>query len=1095
MGAIKSFKKFIKESIWSDIQDRSSGEVVRKEDDVNNLDLTEFYAYIKDQYKTKVEYIDLDAMGGGDVLGVDITENIILFYKPKRGHILLSWSRVKIPMPFFDELTDRFKVEHPNAMRRIITEKDGSCTNKTFVDVIDFFIMHKESMMNESIWSDIQDRSSGDVVRKEDEYDIDEDELERNVNTCIKAYVSGFVYSDKYDGSSDTFLKCIQEWDRYICSNAQLYDRRCMEYVKPIKVIPSYVKKNWETGKSYKSLVDKKISEEVKKVKDTGFIKKPGESIRDTLSKWFNENVEELEQDFCDEIEEHNEEYHREGGSRYTDLGVEEWWEDLKYIEQIEIYQEYMKKTNESIWSDIQDRSSGEANRKEDDVNLLDKDGLYEYLISHYKPVDGIDIKSYIFCGYSYINLCVFTYPTETRYSILLDILNCRVKVRTPYIKRWPANLLDMIYKKYNREDIVDKNRDHMTFITPKEGKGNNQFYIDFLDMILNNVDKPLLKKVINESIWSDIQDRSSGETVREEDITEEDKKEIDYIFNGFAYLIVYTDYKPTIDDFIKMMKEAYPDFEKDNSKYIAWVRSNWDKKYKDELDKKIQDNKKDVDKRINKYLNNFVGQVVYREKYNVSLPDIKKFSDEILKHCGIPIEMRFVGKIRVDESWLDIFKKYVDENWNDVKKRINDLIVEENQKIAKTGFKKTPGKKICDILDEWWDSLGDEKEDIAWDEFGERAEEKYYERHNPKYNEYTGEDFDADEEWSNASWIESVEIYMKYNQKTNESIWSDIQDRSSGDVVRKEDEMTQDDLDAVDDFIYGFAARVVWDGIKDSLTNFLKYIDKNPEALDCNIDRVKKYVEYNWHKSICDDVEAAIEQEDMEKEQGMNESIWSDIQDRSSGENKRREDEVLTDMEINSLNEFTLMYCRRERAHYIQNHIVPPPPSKRKENDYEGLIKYIEDRRDENLFTNVGDYEKIIEYIKKNWDKLDMDTYIKKWICSPDVMKGTKLVECDGVPGGLTPADVGGMGPAYFPGPNGEPGSGDLPSPTGIVYKQVAPFDTFIKMRRPKKNKKKKFRKEDEPCVHSPNAKVYAYVDDFRDYVDRTYNNMDRRK
>ena len=639
---INKVTKDINESIWSDMQDRSAGEKIRREDDVNNLDLNEFYEYIKEQYRTKVEDIDPDVMGSGniDVLGVDITEDIILIYKPKRGHILLSWSRVKIPIPFFDELTDRFKVEHPNAMRRIITEKDGSCTNKTFVDVIDFFIMYKESMMNESIWSDIQDRSS--------------------------------------------------------------------------------------------------------------------------------------------------------------------------------------------------------------------------------------------------------------------------------------------------------------------------------------------------------------GETVREEDITEEDKKEIDYIFNGFAYLIVYTDYEPTIDDFIKMMKEAYPD--KDNSKYIAWVRSNWDKIYKDELDKKIQDNKKDVDKRINKYLNNFVGQVVYCEKYNVSIPDIKKFSDEI-KHYGTSIEMRFVGKIRVDESWLDIFKKYVDENWNDIKKRINDFIVEENQKIVKTGFKKTPGKKICDILDEWWDSLGDEKDDIAWDEFGERAEEKYYEDHNPKYNEYTGEDFDADEEWSNASWIECVEIYMKYNQKTNESIWSDIQDRSSGETVRKEDE-------------------------------------------------------------------------------------------------------VLSDMEINSLNEFTLMYCRRERAHYIQNHIVPPPPSRRKENDYEGLIKYIEDRRDENLFTNVGDYDKIIKYIKKNWDKLDMDTYIKKWICSPDVMKGNqKIVECDGVPGGLTPTYVGGMGPAYFPGPNGEPGSGDLPSPTGIVYKQVAPFDTFIKMRRPKKNKKKKFRKEDEPCVHSPNAKVYDYVDDFRDYVDRTYNNIDRIK
>ena len=106
-------------------------------------------------------------------------------------------------------------------------------------------------------------------------------------------------------------------------------------------------------------------------------------------------------------------------------------------------------------------------------------------------------------------------------------------------------------------------------------------------------------------------------------------------------------------------------------------------------------------------------------------------------------------------------------------------------------------------------------------------------------------------------------------------------------------------------------------------------------------------------------------------------------------------------------------------------------------------------------------------------------------------------ILECDGVPGGLTPADVGGMGPAYFPGPNGEPGSGDLPSPTGKVYQQVAPFGIFVNSLygKRKKKRKKKFRKENEPCVHSPNAKVYDYVDDYREYVDRTYNNMDRKR
>ena len=527
MGTIKSFKKFIEESIWSDIQDRSSGETVRKEDDINTLDLNEFYAYIKDQYKTKVEYIDLDAMGGenGDVLGVDITENVILFYKPKRGHILLSWSRVKIPMPFFDELIDRFKVENPHSMRKIITEKDGSCTNKTFVDVIEFFLGHKGTIMNESIWSDIQDRSTGDTVRKEDErqkilerllatyiklfaescyyhdeytygsypdfrayikdfrdnprieevcpndsyfddlldyvnketwvnqifdtvleisqridkgehpitddvieelkkhnvnesiwsdiqdrsagdsvrkedeYDIDEKELERNVDQCIKTYVISSVYHDKYDGSSDTFLKCIQEWDRCICGNPHLYDRRFGKYVEPIKVIPSYVKKNWETGKSYKSLVDKKISEEEKKVKDTGFIKKPGESISDTLSKWFNENMEKLGDDFCEEIEEYNEKYHYEGGLRSVDLGVEDWWDNLKYIEQIEIYQYYMKKTNESIWSDIQDRSAGDSVRKEDLITTNEelKNRIQE-LYKEQGEGDTLDVSSLTNC-------------------------------------------------------------------------------------------------------------------------------------------------------------------------------------------------------------------------------------------------------------------------------------------------------------------------------------------------------------------------------------------------------------------------------------------------------------------------------------------------------------------------------------------------------------------------------------------------------------------------------------------------------------------------------------------------------------------------
>jgi hypothetical protein len=54
-------------------------------------------------------------------------------------------------------------------------------------------------------------------------------------------------------------------------------------------------------------------------------------------------------------------------------------------------------------------------------------------------------------------------------------------------------------------------------------------------------------------------------------------------------------------------------------------------------------------------------------------------------------------------------------------------------------------------------------------------------------------------------------------------------------------------------------------------------------------------------------------------------------------------------------------------------------------------------------------------------------------------------------------------------------------------VYKQVAPFDTFLKS----KKKRKKLKKQ----KHTPNTSHYAYVDDFKTYVERTYNKMDKFK
>ena len=54
-----------------------------------------------------------------------------------------------------------------------------------------------------------------------------------------------------------------------------------------------------------------------------------------------------------------------------------------------------LSKIIESIWSDMQDRSAGITQRKEDDINLLHRDGLYDYIYALY-PDLNIGIEKYV---------------------------------------------------------------------------------------------------------------------------------------------------------------------------------------------------------------------------------------------------------------------------------------------------------------------------------------------------------------------------------------------------------------------------------------------------------------------------------------------------------------------------------------------------------------------------------------------------------------------------------------------------------------------------------------------------------------------------
>ena len=176
--------KKLSESIWSDMQDRSAGETVRKEDDISLLDNEGLYDYIKSKYESRIPNFNVDM---GYYTNKSSNEKHLLIqpygrWKPlmlyvfyndgKIGEICTHFDKFKrwnfnilkqkyllIPDRHYDECNYNFK----------ISEKDGTITNHTVIGIIDILVEDKSKILLESIWSDMQDRSTGEVVRKEDE--------------------------------------------------------------------------------------------------------------------------------------------------------------------------------------------------------------------------------------------------------------------------------------------------------------------------------------------------------------------------------------------------------------------------------------------------------------------------------------------------------------------------------------------------------------------------------------------------------------------------------------------------------------------------------------------------------------------------------------------------------------------------------------------------------------------------------------------------------------------------------------------------------------------------------------------------------------
>ena len=150
----------ITESIWSDIQDRSAGDVVRKEDDINSFCLEYFAEYLYQHYdvaeRYKSSYNKKDIITVGDDKTSLTIKSLNIQYKNHSYYIPFGFEELnkrceisirdlKLPSRLFDLMGEEFVMTEKDSSWEIsISPKNGKVDKKFFISVLDFIIDNAE---------------------------------------------------------------------------------------------------------------------------------------------------------------------------------------------------------------------------------------------------------------------------------------------------------------------------------------------------------------------------------------------------------------------------------------------------------------------------------------------------------------------------------------------------------------------------------------------------------------------------------------------------------------------------------------------------------------------------------------------------------------------------------------------------------------------------------------------------------------------------------------------------------------------------------------------------------------------------------------
>ena len=305
----------------------------------------------------------------------------------------------------------------------------------------------------------------------------------------MKRFVKEHVYNDMFHLTPDGFKSFLNS--RYFSDSWDMkYNKRSRDIIYPI------VAKDWE---NFKKLIDEYIKEEEKNIKDLGYVHDPsGESIHQVVSDWWFtlDDDEKAEIGQKEGFEEYVSEYYNEGGSKTTELTEDDWFDSLSYYEELAIYMQYNKDVNESLWSDMEERGTGDTVKAEDDIELLDKDGLYRYFWENYE-YDGImKQRSLVSKGYFYVPAFMHNRSRLVKYFVLYQDDNCTL--RGLYIDIGANVDKDLTAHLREKYKIDDNNGFGSIYIYPDpyyDDDWTNQFVINVFDDIISFTNSTIVKK------------------------------------------------------------------------------------------------------------------------------------------------------------------------------------------------------------------------------------------------------------------------------------------------------------------------------------------------------------------------------------------------------------------------------------------------------------------------------------------------------------------------------------------------------------------------------------------------------------------------